>query len=382
MAWFLHVNTETKRETCNRNLYCKNGGLSVDRLTRLKEEIAKEGLDGLVITNHTNRRYMTGFTGSEGIVLISPNEAKIIVDFRYFSQVKDEVSQLEIIESESSVFKQVISEVKKMKIKKLGYEEEDMTCSVYRKYQESLEGIELVPTAGLIEKLRVEKDESEWESLKKAANIADKTFEHILGFIKPGVTEKEIALEMEFFMRKEGADSSSFDMIIASGVRSALPHGQPTNKKVERGEMITLDFGALYEGYRSDITRTIALGEPDEQLKEIYQIVLESQIHCIKGVKPGIGCDEVDKLARDYIKSKGYGSYFGHGTGHGIGLDIHEGPSLSSQSKEILAPGMVITIEPGIYLPNIGGVRIEDDVLVTPTGYEVLTKSPKELIVI
>ncbi len=352
------------------------------KLEKVREAMNESGLDGMLITNPTNRRYMSGFTGSEGVLLISQHEAKIIVDFRYFSQVKDEVADFEIVESSRQLLKQTTVEANNMKIKKLGYEEDDLTCSLYRKYKESLGMIELCPVSGLVEKVRMVKTAEECQTLREAAAIADDAFNHIQGYIHEGITEKEIATEMEFYMRKKGAESSSFDMIVVSGTRTALPHGKPTDKKVEKGDMITLDFGALYQGYRSDITRTIAVGEPSDQLKEVYQIVLDAQLSCIDSIRPGMKCGEVDKGARNPIERSGYGDYFGHGTGHGIGLDIHEGPSVSGNSEEVLQPGMVITVEPGIYIPGVGGVRIEDDVLITDKGYEVLTKSSKELLIL
>lgn len=231
----------------------------------------------------------------------------------------------------------------------------------------------------MIEKLRMKKSPEELEVLKAAAKIADDAFEHICSYIKAGMTELEVSNELEFFMRSQGATSSSFDIIVASGLRSALPHGVASDKKIESGDLITLDFGALYNGYVSDITRTVAVGEPSDKLKEIYHVVLESQVLALEKIKPGMTGIEADAIARDYIKSKGYGEAFGHSTGHGIGLEVHEGPGLSFRSETILEPGMAVTVEPGIYLPGIGGVRIEDDILITETGNERLTHSSKEL---
>jgi len=205
-------------------------------------------------------------------------------------------------------------------------------------------------------------------------------FEHIQTVIKPGVKEIEVANELEFFMRKQGATSSSFDIIVASGYRSALPHGVASDKEIESGELVTLDYGALYNGYCSDITRTFAVGQISEQLNEIYHVVLEAQLRGIKGTKTGLTGKEADALTRDYITEKGYGEYFGHSTGHGLGMDVHEAPSLSFRSETVLKPGMVVTIEPGIYIPDVGGCRIEDDILITKDGNESFTHSSKELI--
>ena len=230
--------------------------------------------------------------------------------------------------------------------------------------------------------MRLIKDNHELSILKEAADIADAAFKHILDYIKPGLMELDVANELEFFMRKSGATSSSFDIIVASGWRSALPHGVASNKVIEKGDFVTMDFGALHKGYVSDITRTIAVGEPSDKLKEIYDVVLESQLRAMDQIKPGLTGIQADAIARDYITEKGYGEYFGHSLGHGIGLEVHEGPGLSYRSETKLVPGMVVTVEPGIYLPSIGGVRIEDDTLITESGNETLTHSTKDLIIL
>lgn len=239
-----------------------------------------------------------------------------------------------------------------------------------------------MPVSGVVEKLRLIKTESEIKILKEAADIADAAFKHILEFIRPGVTELEVSNELEFFMRKAGAISSSFDIIVASGYRSALPHGVASDKIIETGDFVTLDFGAYYKGYVSDITRTVAVGKPDDKLKEIYGIVLEAQLRGLAGIKPGMTGKEADALTRNFIAQKGYGENFGHSTGHGIGLEVHEGPALSIKSDTVLEPGMVVTVEPGIYIPGLGGVRIEDDTLITKDHNETLNHSTKELIIL
>jgi len=257
-----------------------------------------------------------------------------------------------------------------------------MTFATYQQYSGKASGIELVPVSESVEKLRLIKSNEEIKILEEAAKIADHAFDHILTYIKPGLTEIAVMNELEFFMRKQGATSSSFDIIVASGLRSALPHGVASEKVIETGDFVTLDFGAYYKGYCSDITRTIAVGEPSDKLKEIYNIVLEAQLRGVNGIKAGLTGREADALTRDYITEKGYGEYFGHSTGHGIGLEIHEAPGLAFRSDTVLEPGMAVTVEPGIYIPGIGGVRIEDDIIVTSEGNEVITKSPKELIIL
>jgi Xaa-Pro aminopeptidase len=226
------------------------------------------------------------------------------------------------------------------------------------------------------------KTDAEIKILKVAADIADAAFKYILDFIRPGKTELEVSNELEFFMRRAGATSSSFDTIVASGYRSALPHGVASDKVIEIGDIVTMDYGCYYNGYVSDITRTVAVGEPDAKLREIYDVVLEAQLRGMAGIKPGLTGKQADAITRDYITEKGYGEYFGHSTGHGIGLEVHEGPGLSKKSDIILEPGMVVTCEPGIYIPGLGGVRIEDDTLITNELNEALTHSTKELIIL
>ncbi|MCJ8013469.1 Xaa-Pro peptidase family protein [Paenibacillus sp. KQZ6P-2] len=339
-------------------------------------------LDGMLIESPSNRRYITGFTGTAGTVLISRNQAKLITDFRYVEQAGAQAIGFEIVRvSKASMIQQIADEVSKMNMNKLGFEKEHLTFGTYQKLQNAI-AAELVPVAGVIENLRMVKSETEIGFLRTAAQIADTSFAEILEHIRPGLTEKEIANTLESTLRKHGADSSSFNLIVVSGHRSALPHGLASEKIIENGDMLTFDFGAYYKGYRSDITRTIAIGKPDKQLQDIYQIVLEAEMKCIALLKPGALCSEIDTFTHNYIESLGYGEYFGHGTGHGIGLDIHEEPFFSTTSEKVLAPGMIVTVEPGIYIPNLGGVRIEDDVLITDTGYEIITNASRELIVL
>ncbi|MED3571678.1 M24 family metallopeptidase [Cytobacillus praedii] len=353
----------------------------MEKLQRLRSSFEKLGIDGMLITSTFNRRYMSNFTGSAGVMLISVDQAQFITDFRYIEQATAQCEGYEIVKHAGSIPDEVAAQVKKLGIKKLGFEQDYLTFSAFKTYENVVQS-ELVPVSGEIEKLRLIKTDSEIKILKVAADIADAAFKHMVEYIRPGLTEMEVSNELEFFMRKAGATSSSFDTIVASGYRGALPHGVASDKIIEKGEMITLDYGAYYKGYVSDITRTLAVGEPDEKLKEIYDIVLQAQMRGMDGIKPGMSGKEADALTRDYITEKGYGEYFGHSTGHGIGLEVHEGPSLASKSEIILEPGMVVTVEPGIYIPGLGGVRIEDDTLITSDHNETLTHSTKDLIIL
>ncbi|WP_243292114.1 Xaa-Pro peptidase family protein [Bacillus sp. FJAT-47783] len=353
----------------------------MNKINKVREQFDSLGIDGILITNRFNRRYMTGFTGTAGVVLISKTEAKFITDFRYIDQAKEQAENYEIVNNERDMTAAVVAQVKKMNIKKLGFETKSLTHEEYCHYSERLEA-EMVPVGKIIEQLRMIKSEDEINILKEAAHIADQTFTHLLSYIRPGITELEVSNEIERYMRTLGATSSSFDTIVASGYRASLPHGVASPKVIEKGELVTLDFGAYYKGYCSDITRTIAVGEISEEWKEIYHIVLHAQEKAIQGIKPGVTGREIDELARGYLREKGYGQYFGTGTGHGIGLEIHEEPFLSTKSDVVLEPNMVITVEPGIYIPEKSGVRIEDDMIVTESGYEIITHSTKELIII
>ncbi|MEQ2526142.1 aminopeptidase P family protein [Robertmurraya yapensis] len=353
----------------------------MDKLQKVRESLGKLGIDGLLITSSYNRRYISNFTGSSGVVLVGLDGAKFITDFRYVEQASKQCVGFDIVKHTGTIPEEVAEQVKAMGIKKLGFEQDHVTFSSFKSYEDAVQA-ELVPVSGLVEKIRLIKTDAEIKILKEAADIADAAYKHILDFIRPGISELDVSNELEFFMRKAGATSSSFDIIVASGQRSALPHGVASDKIIEKGDFITLDYGAYYNGYVSDITRTLAVGEPDPKLKEIYQIVYEAQLRGVNGIKPGMSGKEADALTRDYISEKGYGEYFGHSTGHGIGLEVHEGPALSFRSELKLEPGMVVTVEPGIYIPGLGGVRIEDDTVITKDGNETLTHSTKELIIL
>ncbi|AQU81029.1 Xaa-Pro dipeptidase [Planococcus faecalis] len=348
------------------------------KIQKLRTEMNSRNIEALLITSSFNLRYITGFTGTAGLAIVTQEKAVFITDFRYTEQANDQVEDFVVVQAEKNLTDEAIKTVKSLAIQTLAFEQDHMTYATAMQYKSKMD-IELQPVSDLVEKIRMVKTPEEITILKAAAKIADDAFEHICGFIRPGLTELEVSNELEFFMRKQGATSSSFDIIVASGLRSALPHGVATDKIIEKGDMVTLDFGALYNGYISDITRTVAVGQPSEKMKEVYDVVLKAQELGVEKIGPGMSGIEADAIARDYIKSKGYGDAFGHSTGHGIGLEVHEGPGLSFKSETILDPNMAVTVEPGIYLPGIGGVRIEDDILITESGNERLTNSTKEL---
>lgn len=352
------------------------------RVERLRKKMAEKNLEAFLVTHPINRRYMTGFTGTSGVALLTENEAMFFTDFRYVTQVREQCPDWSLVKHEGSIFAEVAKVCEKIGLKQLGFEQDHLTYAEAIQLREMLEEIETVPVGGMIEELREAKDPEELLIIKEAAKIADKAFAQILQEIRPGMKEREVALRLEVIMRELGATSSSFDTIVASGWRSALPHGVASDKVIEKGDFVTMDYGAYYKGYASDITRTVLMGKPDSKQKEIYEIVLEANRRAIEGVCPGKTGKEIDAIARDHIRKHGYGDYFGHGTGHGLGMEVHEEPRVSAKGDKPLAAGMVITIEPGIYLPDFGGVRIEDDLIVTESGYEKITGSPKELLMI
>jgi Xaa-Pro aminopeptidase len=352
------------------------------RLHRLREAMQAQKLEAVFITNAFNRKYLSGFTGSSGYLLITLDRAILLTDFRYMTQAPAQAQYYEVIDHGPKAIESVKEIVTKQAIKQLGFEQNEVTFGLYQSYASVLNPIELVPTDQLVEKLRMYKDASELQIIQEACDLADRTFSYILTKLAPGISEKEIALDMEIYMRKHGATSSSFDTIVASGERSALPHGVASDRILQANEFVKLDFGAYYQGYCSDITRTVILGKPTEKHKQIYDIVLEAQMQTLDKLKPGMTGREADAVARDIIRKAGFGDNFGHGTGHGLGMEIHEAPRLSLQSDVILEAGMVVTVEPGIYIPGFGGVRIEDDVVLTATGTRILTHSSKDFIVI
>ena len=357
------------------------------RLDHLRQRLADKGIDALLIQSHFNRRYLTGFTGTDGTLLVGPKAAYLLVDFRYTEQAQAQAAGLEVVEAGGSAGKKPLLTVVRdlltdMGANRLGLEGNHLTFEQYTDLSAQLTGVELLSAGGLVEALRAVKDAGELTIMRRAAAIADAAFDHILGFMRPGLSEREVALELEFFMRRQGAEGRSFDFIVASGPRSAMPHGVASEKLLAAGELVTLDYGCIYEGYCSDMTRTVMLGEPDAKQREIYEIVLGSQRAGVDGIKPDMPGKEADAVCREYIAARGYGDFFGHGTGHGVGLEIHEEPGVGSRSTRVLEPGMVITVEPGIYLAGWGGVRIEDSGVLTPSGVEVFTHAPKELIIL
>ena len=350
------------------------------RVQAFLDKMQEKELDGIIINNLKNVYYLTGFWGSNGTVFISRDRQVLVTDARYIIAAKQEVTGFEIF-AERDELATIAKIAKDMGLSRIGFEDE-ISVSYYHRMQAAFEGLELIPQTQFVEALRMIKDETEIATIRKACSISDQAFHDAFEFIKPGKTEIEIANFLDFRMRELGAAGLSFDTILASGINSSKPHAHPMHKPVELGEAITMDFGCLYEHYVSDMTRTIYLGHVSDEQAEIYNTVLKANQALIDQAKAGLGFRDFDKIPRDIIVEAGYGQYFTHGIGHGIGLDIHEEPYFSQTSTEVIKSGMVLTDEPGIYIEGKYGVRIEDDILITDTGCELLTLAPKELIVI
>jgi len=349
------------------------------RLTKLREALAAEGLDAILITQPENRRYLSGFTGSAGVLLISQDQAVLATDFRYYEQVEKQAPDFRLAKI-TDKFKTLLPElVQQVGAKRVGFESVHLTVDQHQEWQEVAEGFELVPTKEWVEKIRAVKDEDELGKIEKAIALADQAFAHIVSFIEPGMTEKEVAWELEVFMRTRGAEKLAFDIIVASGPNGAMPHATVSERVIRAGEPVVMDMGARIDGYNSDLTRTVCAGRPDGKFREIYDIVLEAQRAAEQRVRPGMTGKQADAIARQVIEEAGYGDNYGHGLGHGVGLAVHEKPGVGRLSEDVLEPGMVFTVEPGIYLTDWGGVRVEDIVVMREDGVEVLTRASKDV---
>lgn len=357
--------------------------MSTERVNAVRTNMKKHNIDALIITNLENIRYVTGFTGSTAIGVITKDRAVILVDSRYILQAKKECSGVEAVLFSGDWIETVAPIIAESKAERVGFEQDYVTISLHKKMRKAVsKPAKLVGVSRTVEEIRIVKDADEIQTIKRAAAITDECFSHLLEFIKPGMTERDVALEIYLYFYNQDANLA-FGSIVAAGENAAFPHHKTGNDTIKKGQMLKLDFGAMVDGYNADLTRTIFVGNPpDAKQKEIYQIVLDAQMKAIDAIKPGKKGKQIDAVARKYIESKGYGEYFGHGLGHSLGIGVHDGPGFAPTSETVLEPGMVMTVEPGIYIEGWGGVRIEDDILVTEDGCEVLTKSRKDITVI
>ena len=352
------------------------------RYEKLANLLTDKNLDAVLVSDGYNMRYLSGFTGATGYLLITKDSKTLFTDSRYTVAATAQAPDYTVVEVDAARdYCKVINQVLTQEgIATLGFEANQVRYSTYQNFKERLVAKELVPLGGELADLRRIKTAEEIALHRQAEHIGDIAFEEILKELKPGVTELEVAAKLEYIMKMNGADKLSFDSIIASGVNSSKPHAEPGHKKIEAGDFVTMDFGCVYNGYCSDMTRTVVVGKASEKQKEIYNTVLKAQLAVLDMLKPGLKGKEYDKVARDVIYGAGYEGYFGHGLGHSVGLEIHENPRFSMMEEDIVEAGMIMTVEPGIYIPDFGGVRIEDMVVMTADGYENLTNSRKDLI--
>ena len=352
------------------------------RLEQLRELLEAHELEAMIVTQPENRRYLSGFTGTDGTLFICPDEAVLITDFRFTEQASREASLFGIVEAIPDVLGSELSRLAgETGARRVGFEGNHVSFAVHHNWVELAKEYELVPVQGLVEGLRAIKDEQELALIGRAASIGDGALAHARQSIRPGMTEREVAWEIEVYMRTHGAEAVGFDIIVASGPNGAMAHASVTDRVIAEGEPIVLDLGARVEGYRSDLTRTLVLGKPDERFEEIYYLVLDAQVMALAGIRPGMTGRQADALAREVIAARGYGKRFGHGLGHSVGLGVHEDPRMGTQSTAVLRPGNTLTVEPGIYITGWGGVRIEDLVVVTDRGVEILSKAGKGPVV-
>jgi Xaa-Pro aminopeptidase len=353
------------------------------RVERLQELLPDAGVDVLLVSDLVNVRYLTGYTGSAGLALVGPRTRTFITDFRYVEQAAEEVHpSFERRRAPRDLVEAIGDALPSDGRLRLGFEDAHTSVRDHDRLIGLLSGrADLVPVTGLVERLRAVKEPEEVECIRAATALADAAFEWLINDGLIGRTERELAIALEHNMRQRGADRASFETIVAAGPHGALPHAQPREVEIKRGDMVVIDWGAELDGYCSDCTRTVAAGEPGQQARSIYELVLEAQCAGLAAVKSGVGGRDVDGIARAVIDAAGHGLHFGHGLGHGVGLAVHEGPRLSQRSTDTLAPGNVVTVEPGVYVPGQFGVRIEDLVVATDNGCEVLTSVPKQLTV-
>ncbi len=356
----------------------------MNRVSRIRAKFKEYGIDALLITTGVNRQYACGFHSTEGVVLITSDEAYLFVDFRYFeaAQNAENGMTVQLVDSSNTYRKRIEAALKGKKYSAVGFEESSISYCEYKKYSNDIISLPMKPASGLLNELRRVKDEEEVLSLIAAQRISERALSDVLGLIKPGITEREISAELVYRMLKYGAENTSFDPIVVTGTKTSMPHGEAGDEAVKLGDLVTMDFGCRVNGYCSDMTRTVSIGSVSDEMRSVYDIVLSAQQAGIAAAKAGVKGRDIDAAARNVISKAGYGQYFGHSFGHGLGLNIHEEPNASPTSEIIMPAGAVISAEPGIYLPGKFGVRIEDVVILGENGCRNITLAKKELIIL
>lgn len=352
------------------------------RISKLKTALMRTlGLEGILISDPVDIYYLSGLHSSNCLLLLLPQARLLFTDSRYTLKAKKVAKDFVVCEQNSDLFQGVHNALKKYSVRRLAIQDGHLTLQEYLRLSDGKE-CSFVPAGDILREVRSAKEPEELVKIRQAQQLTDYAFQELLPFIKEGVTEKALALELEFILKRNGAEALSFDTIMASGENGAMPHAVPSERKICFGDLITMDFGCVYQGYCSDMTRTVAFGQPSEELVRVYDTVLQAHCRAKEMLCSGIDTRTIDAAARDYIAKCGYGEYFGHGLGHGVGLEIHELPVLSYRCNSVLQQGQVVTIEPGIYLPGVGGVRVENMCFITETGYEDITASDKNLIIL
>jgi Xaa-Pro aminopeptidase len=352
------------------------------RLSRVRSALRQLGLDAILIGQPENRRYLSGFTGSAGWLIMTVDRAVLATDFRYLEQVRREAPAFELVRIATKFEDLLPGLLRDLGVGCLGFESQHVTVDQWSTWKEATEAVEWIPLRDTVESMRAEKDEAEIEALRLSAALTDAAFAHLVEVIRPGMTERDAAWEIESHMRTHGASKVAFDLIVAAGPNGALPHARAGDRPIQAGEPIVVDIGCVVDGYCSDMTRTFCLGQPNPKYLEVWEIVLHAQQVAEAAIRAGMSGVEADAVARERIAAAGYGDFFGHGLGHGVGLAVHEGPRASRLSEDTFEAGMTLTVEPGIYLPGEFGVRLEDLVLIQADGIEILTNTPKMPVVV
>jgi len=351
------------------------------RLTKLRAILPEHDIDAILISQPQNRRYLSGFTGSAGWLVITAERAVMATDFRYYEQVEREAPGFELARIQTRVSDLLPEVLADLGIKRLGFESQHLTVEQLSTFNKAADGVEWLPLENTVEKIRAVKDQDEIDALRRSAALNDDAFAHLLEVIEPGMTEREAAWEIEAYMRSHGASKVAFDLIVAAGPNGARPHARPGDQAIQPGTPVVIDIGCVLDDYCSDMTRTFCLGEPSSRYLEVWNLVLQAQEAAEAVIRAGTSGVETDAAARDLIVEAGFGDYFGHGLGHGVGLAVHEGPRASRLSEDTFEAGMSLTVEPGIYLPGEFGVRLEDLVIIGKDGIEILTNTPKRPVV-
>lgn len=351
------------------------------RIERLRQLLAEQDLPALLVTQPDNRRYLSGFTGSAGILIVTADKALLATDFRYYQQVKEQTRNWDLVPVTGAGYQTLSETIAELGLRRIAFESQDVTVAMLEQWREAMPGVEWVAKAGLVEQLRQIKEPQEIAFIVEAVRIADEALGHVMEWIEPEMTERQVAWELEVYMRTHGAENVGFSTIVGVGANSALSHAIPGDRVIRPNMPIVIDMGALYQGYRSDMTRSFCLGHADEVYLERWNIVLQAQLAAERGIKAGMSGLAADKLARDVIYGAGYTEHFGHGLGHSLGLAIHENPRAAMTSNDILPAGCTLTIEPGLYVPGWGGIRIEDTTVVEEQGLRILTQTAKVPVV-